>query len=59
MGIILVTHGIILSGAKNLAVSDFDDACTDLRSFATLKMTPTKHPLCAINYFKTNKTIRH
>ena len=32
-GIILVTHSVILSGAKNLAVSDFGDACTDLEIF--------------------------
>ena len=33
MGIILVTHRVILSGAKNLAVSDLGDACTDLEIF--------------------------
>ena len=32
-GIILVTHEVILSIAKNLAVSDFGDACTDLEIF--------------------------
>ena len=29
-GIILVTHSVILSIAKNLAVSDSGEACTDL-----------------------------
>ena len=33
MGIILVTRMVILSGAKNLAVSNFGDACTDLEIF--------------------------
>ena len=33
MGIILVTHGVILSGAKNLAVNNYGDACTDLEIF--------------------------
>ena len=32
-GINLVTHRVILSRAKNLAVSDFGDACTDLEIF--------------------------
>ena len=32
-GIILVTLSVILSGAKNLAVSDFGDACTVLEIF--------------------------
>ena len=32
-GYILVTHGVILNGAKNLAVSDFGNACTDLEIF--------------------------
>ena len=32
-GIILVTHRVFLSIAKNLAVSDFGDACTDLEIF--------------------------
>ena len=32
-GIILVTHRVILSIAKNLAVSDFGDVCTDLEIF--------------------------
>ena len=33
MGIILVTHGVILSGAKNLAVSYYGDACANLKIF--------------------------
>ena len=32
-GDILVTHRVILSIAKNLAVSDFGDVCADLEIF--------------------------
>ena len=32
-GYILVTHRVILSGAKNLAVSNLSDACIDLEIF--------------------------